>query len=82
MRYDITIVDQACPYCRHHRTVQVANSTSAHCFNCHRAWVTSESAARTPADEPQSEFSFTREEQERLRIYRAAIRAGLYSDRV
>jgi hypothetical protein len=40
------------------------------CFNCRHKW------------EPTTFFTFTAAELARLRIYRAAVRAGFYSEKL
>jgi hypothetical protein len=49
------------------------------CFNCHQQWDGQRSVADVVA-EPLL-YPFTAAELARLSIYRAAIRAGFYSDR-
>jgi hypothetical protein len=74
MRYDISIVDGPCPYCDGRRTAHVQKSDLAFCFRCHHNWRTNQTAdAQT--------YAFSEGEVRRLGWYRAAIRAGFYTDR-
>jgi hypothetical protein len=68
MRYHINIVDGPCRYCDGQRTAHVQNSDLAFCFKCHRNWRTEQS------------YRFSEQELTRLGWYRAAIRAGFFSD--
>jgi hypothetical protein len=74
----MTIESVRCPRCRIARTVHFG-TWGRFCFNCR---TTFEDAGvkpqRTPG--PEVELGFTADELERLRRYRAAIRAAVYSD--
>ena len=75
MSYDISIIEQACPYCENTRTARVQHSGLEFCFRCHRNW--------KPAAEPDFEaYAFTEAELARLEHYRAAVCAGYYTDLV
>jgi hypothetical protein len=71
-----TIRELPCPRCANPRTVQVAGVSF--CFNCHWQW-TGETAVSQPDSEPA--YPFTASELARLATYRAAVRAGFYTDR-
>ena len=60
------IEQRVCPSCGIHRTGRQVRSTTAFCFNCHHQW--------------EAGYPFNAEELARLRIYRAAVRAGFYTD--
>jgi hypothetical protein len=71
MRQGFLIQDRACPRCANRRTVRLGQDKSV-CFNCRYQW----QAERVPAPG----WAFTDVEQARLAIYRAAVRAGFYTD--
>jgi hypothetical protein len=77
------VQERSCPRCAIRRTVRLADGSSF-CFNCRHQWPTQQVAgdhtgrglaAPSPPPEP---FGLT--ERARLAIYRAAVRAGFYSD--
>ena len=70
MRHGLTIKEAPCPRCANKRTASMGAHGSI-CFNCRHKW------------EPNSShFEFTATERARLAIYRAAVRAGFYSDKL
>jgi hypothetical protein len=72
-----TIQERPCPRCNIRRTASIANASF--CFNCRLQWGKALGASE-PRPEPP--YTFTAAETARLTIYRAAIRAGFYSDQV
>lgn len=69
------IEQRVCPRCGIHRTGRQIRSTTAFCFNCHHQW-----DAFGAEPDAEAGYPFSPEEIARLRIYRAAVRAGFYSD--
>jgi hypothetical protein len=67
MRHGLTIKEAPCPRCANKRTASMGTPGSI-CFNCRHKW------------EPATVFAFTADELARLKIYRAAVRAGFYFD--
>jgi hypothetical protein len=67
------IEHRACPRCQIMRTVSFGRTLF--CFNCR--W-SSETAAIAAAS--SDSYSFSPEELARLRVYRAALRDGFYTD--
>jgi len=72
-----TIQEHPCPRCAIRRTVRIAKAS--YCFNCGLHWGSQWGTASAPVAEPA--YAFTTAETERLMIYRAAVRAGFYTDR-
>jgi hypothetical protein len=83
MRHGFVIEEQSCPRCANRRTVRVADGSSF-CFNCRLQWSVQDAAggpaARGAAASGRQPEPFGLAEQARLTIYRAAVRAGFYSD--
>jgi hypothetical protein len=83
MRDGFLIQELSCPRCTIRRTMGLANGNSF-CFNCRFQWptqpVAGDHAARAMIAPPQPSEPFGVAEQARLAIYRAAVRAGFYSD--
>jgi hypothetical protein len=83
MRQGFVIEEQSCPRCANRRTVRVADGSSF-CFNCRLQWPAHDAAGgdarRGMAALGPQPGSFGLAEQARLTIYRAAVRAGFYSD--
>ena len=75
-----TIQEHPCPRCAIRRTVLIARASF--CFNCRLHWDGQWSQRSAAAVEPRPEpfHVFTAAEVARLRIYRAAVRAGFYTD--
>jgi hypothetical protein len=71
-----TIQERACPRCAIRRTVRIAGASF--CHNCRLQWSGVSGAAFVPR--PESAYLFTASEEARLVMYRAAVRAGFYSD--
>jgi hypothetical protein len=69
------IEQRVCPRCGIRRTLRQLRSTTAVCFNCHHQW-----DAFSPETEAEVANAFTAEEYVRLAAYRAAVRAGFYTD--
>jgi hypothetical protein len=67
MRHGLTIKEAPCPRCANKRTASLGTHGSI-CFNCRHRW------------ELESSYPFTVKEFARLESYRAAVRAGFYSD--
>ena len=67
------IEESPCPHCKNPRTVRCG--TIGFCFNCRGQWRTDSGAATA---EPR--YAFTNAELNRLEVYRAAVRAGFYSE--
>jgi hypothetical protein len=81
MNYEINIVEQSCPHCGAARTIRVASAALSYCLICHRDWTTAEpDQDRALEPEPVLAYPFTEAEVVRLQNYRAAVRAGLYSE--
>ena len=79
----MVIQQSRCPRCAIRRTVRLG-ARGAFCFNCRLQWDTEraahqgmKAAGSTP---PPLQHPFVPAELIRLERYRAAIRAGLYSD--
>ena len=72
-----TIQEHPCPRCAIRRTVRIARASF--CFNCKLHWGDQPGLASAAVPEPA--YAFTVAETERLMIYRAAVRAGFYTDR-
>ena len=74
----------ACRRCCFPRTLRVGDRRV--CFQCRYSWVprrarpASGKAVRVPVDGPVGDYAFTLEELRRLAIYRAAVRAGYFTD--
>jgi hypothetical protein len=68
MRHGLRILHETCPRCANRRTVLIGTRT-AFCFNC-----------RSQLGPFVPEYPFTARELVRLRWYRAAVRAGFYTD--
>jgi hypothetical protein len=75
-----TIQEHPCPRCAIRRTVRIASASF--CFNCRLQWGSQWAKALGATAEPHLEppYPFTAAETTRLRIYRAAIHVGFYSD--
>jgi hypothetical protein len=77
------IQERPCPRCAIRRTVRLAAGGSF-CFNCRLQWSTRQIARAQPAPRMTvltlTSQSLTVAEWARLVIYRAAVRAGFYSD--
>lgn len=80
-----------CPRCRNLRSVRIDRTLHlSHCFNCGCQWSDQDplgSRQRSGVSSaerhvPSEAFPFTDAELKRLRAYRAAVRAGLFSDQV
>jgi hypothetical protein len=79
VRDGFLIREQACPRCAIRRTVHFATGTSF-CFNCRLQWPAPAVLRKSdplPLPVPQP---FGLAEQARLAHYRAAVRAGFYTD--
>ena len=76
----VTIQEHPCPRCAIRRTVRIARASF--CFNCRLHWGNpwGESSAAAIDPRPEPPHAFTAAETARLMIYRAAIRAGFFSD--
>lgn len=79
----MTIQERPCPRCGVHRSFRLWLGRSM-CANCKLQWATQISAgtARAPVHFEATPVTtpFTSRELERLRVYRAAIAYGLYTD--
>ena len=78
----MTIMDQQCPRCGIRRTADLQN-WGLFCFNCRLRWCSSTPAAEAAAFQVVSlepPHPFGPHELLRLERYRAAIRAGLFTD--
>jgi hypothetical protein len=77
------IQERACPRCAIRWTVRLTAGNSF-CFNCRLQWSTQQVARGQPVRWmtalPLTSHPFTPAEQARMAIYRAAVRAGFYSD--
>lgn len=75
-----TIQERPCPRCAIRRTVRIARASF--CFNCRLHWGSQSGNVSAAAFEPRPEpaYVFTAPETLRLEIYRAAVRAGFYTD--
>ena len=76
--HGFVIEHERCPRCSNLRTARFG--TASYCFNCRLQW--SGDALLDAADEPQASYPFTAAELVRLRMYRAAVRVGFYTDRL
>ncbi|MBV9582825.1 MAG: hypothetical protein JO057_29935 [Chloroflexi bacterium] len=78
-----SIRQQSCPRCAIRRTAHLADG-SGFCFNCRLRWsgqhAASQSAVPPRNAAPPSPEPFSPAAWARLEMYRAAVRAGLYSD--
>jgi hypothetical protein len=72
MNGGIIIQERACPRCANRRTVRVGSLARLFCFNCRHAWAAADSI----------QFPFTPAELQRLKAYRAAVRAGFFTDEI
>src|SRR5918911_431890 len=79
MRDGILIQERVCPRCAIHRTVRLGHGTSF-CFNCRLQWATREAPAPQSIGTPSSQHALGPAELARLAVYRAAVRAGFYTD--
>jgi hypothetical protein len=85
--YDMTgsylIQEQTCPRCAIRRTVRLA-AGGCFCFNCRLQWSTRQIAGAQPVARTTTPMLAARPltvaERARMAIYRAAVRAGFYSD--
>jgi hypothetical protein len=76
--HGFVIEHDPCPRCSNLRTVRF--SSNSYCFNCRLLW--SGDSFIDGADEPAASYPFTESELVRLRVYRAAVRAGFYTERL
>jgi hypothetical protein len=75
-----------CPSCRFPTTARMADGVAV-CFNCRATWdpndpegsLKAPGAPAAAAPEPPP-YVFTPAQLERLRVYRAAVRAGFYNE--
>jgi hypothetical protein len=78
------IQQKGCPRCGFKRTVWIGGRELSVCFNCRFVWADSSPPghARAPGtcSRPELPYEFTPAELYRLRLYRLAIQAGLYTD--
>jgi hypothetical protein len=82
--HSIAILERRCPSCGHRRTVRLGQSSAPFCFNCRLRAGGRRATGTSPAGEPAVTYSlypFDPAEWRRLRAYRAAVRAGFYTDR-
>jgi hypothetical protein len=82
MNGGIIIQERACPRCAHRRTVRVGNSARLFCFNCRHAWAASDEHILQAPWPALDSYVFQPAELARLRMYRAAVRAGFFTDEV
>jgi hypothetical protein len=75
MRDGLVILAEKCRHCAHMRTVPIGNSANTFCFNCREASTNTTNTMRPPVA-----FLFDARALARLEQYRAAVRAGFYSD--
>jgi hypothetical protein len=75
MNGTLVVQERACPRCATKRTVRIGTSATSFCFNCRTRW--SGGSVASPA-RPVLEAAV----QRRWEIYRAAVRAGFYTDRL
>jgi hypothetical protein len=82
MRDGILIQERACPRCGIRRTARLAYGTSgtSFCFNCRLQWPTREAPVSHPVGTPSPQHVLGPDALARLAVYRAAVRAGFYSD--
>jgi hypothetical protein len=79
MRGGILIQERACPRCTIRRTARLAYGTFF-CFNCRLQWPTRAAPAPPPVGTPSPQHVLGPDALARLAMYRAAVRAGFYSD--
>ena len=79
MRDGILIQERACPRCAIRRTARLAYGTSF-CFHCRLQWPTQAAAVLHGVGAPSPCQVLAPGELARLAAYRAAVRAGFYSD--
>jgi hypothetical protein len=76
----MTIQERRCPHCAVPRTFRLWGGRSL-CANCRCQWSTGKPTYSPRHDEAEfTAAGFTTEELARLRIYRAAVAHGLYTD--
>jgi hypothetical protein len=82
MRDGIRIQEQACPRCAIRRTARLAYGTygTSFCFNCRLRWPTQAPPVPYTVGAPSPRQVLAPGELARLVAYRAAVRAGFYSD--
>ena len=84
MNGGIVIQERRCSRCSNRRTVRMGTSNVAFCFNCRHKWAANGSTARRHEGAvvvmPAPYYTFGPGERERLNRYRAAVRAGLYTE--
>lgn len=72
----------ACVLCTFPRTARVGDRRV--CFQCRFSWYTTNAAAhrvrQAPIETEATRYAFTPSALDRLRRYRAAVRAGFYTD--
>jgi hypothetical protein len=76
----LPILERSCPWCGHRRTVRLGPPNALFCFNC-RLRSDSHRATGTPPAGASVSYPFDPAQWRRLQVYRAAVRAGFYSDR-
>ena len=83
----ITIIEQPCPRCANRRIVRLGHSGMFLCFNCRRHWTVVDGPREHAQDSvvPQAgpstyDYWFNDAQVRRLHVYRAAVRAGFYTD--
>jgi hypothetical protein len=76
--HGFVIEHDPCPRCSNLRTARFGSAS--YCFNCRLQW--SGNSVIDGADEPAANYPFAEAELVRLRAYRAAVRAGFYTDRL
>ena len=79
----MTVQERQCPRCSIRRTLRYGGASSF-CANCRLQWDAAPASASSrvqawPAPRLAA-YPFTPRELDRLGIYRAAVRAGLYTD--
>jgi hypothetical protein len=67
------IQEKACPRCAIKRTLWIVGRDLSVCFNCRFVW-------DGTCSRPDLPYKFTPAELFRLRLYRLAVQAGLYTD--
>jgi hypothetical protein len=72
--HSFVIEHDRCPRCSNLRTARFG--VVSYCFNCRTQWNDPTDAAG------ETDYPFSPEELGRMRVYRAAVRAGFYTDRV
>ena len=74
----------ACLRCAFPRTLRIGDRRV--CFQCRYSWArrlarpAPGEAVRVPVSGPIGDYAFTLDELRRLAVYRAAVRAGFYTD--